>query len=246
MNTGFRADFEAWGALTDNIYIWDYNTNFSNYLLPVPNLRSRGGNIRYFVAAGVKGIMFEDAHALGSSFSDLRNYLTSRLLWNPALDDRQLFEEFLNLHYRSAAAPIRRYLDLLHDTAFAKNIERSFGGRAADYGIDRAVVRAGLEAFDEAMRRADDDLVRRRVEKASIAGLCAAVEPAWLWIQQHRDSLGEVAMDRELAQETRPHARRLFALCAEHHVGEWRPTVSIEDARRLFRQAYGLNERESF
>ena len=53
-NRRFCSDMAAWGKLTDNIFIWNYNTNFSNYLLPFPNLRVIGPNVRYFVKNGAK------------------------------------------------------------------------------------------------------------------------------------------------------------------------------------------------
>ena len=35
-NVQFCQDMDEWGKLTKNIFIWNYNTNFSNYLLPCP------------------------------------------------------------------------------------------------------------------------------------------------------------------------------------------------------------------
>jgi hypothetical protein len=36
-NVQFCSDMAEWGQLTQEIFIWNYNTNFSNYLLPFPN-----------------------------------------------------------------------------------------------------------------------------------------------------------------------------------------------------------------
>ncbi len=38
-NIAFCRDMNEWGKICDDIYIWNYNTNFRNYLLPCPNLR---------------------------------------------------------------------------------------------------------------------------------------------------------------------------------------------------------------
>ena len=84
-NTHFCKDMDEWGKLTKNIFIWNYNTNFSNYLLPFPNLRVIEPNIRYFVAHGAKGIFMQAAgNATGAELSDLRNYVMANLLWDPS------------------------------------------------------------------------------------------------------------------------------------------------------------------
>ena len=59
-NRGFRADIEAWAKVAPRLWVWDYTTDFANYLLPFPNQRVLGPNIRFFVAHNVKGIFEED------------------------------------------------------------------------------------------------------------------------------------------------------------------------------------------
>ncbi len=109
---------------------------------------------------------------------DLRNYMTSRLLWNPELRGPALMDEFLDLHYRRAAPPIRRYIDLVHDNAEKKGIHKNCFGEAKDFDIDETVAQAGLDAFSEARRLADDDTVRARVEKASTMSKHKGLIPA--------------------------------------------------------------------
>ena len=41
----FADDLRGWGALTDNIRIWDYTTQFTNFLAPFPNLKTLRPNI---------------------------------------------------------------------------------------------------------------------------------------------------------------------------------------------------------
>ncbi len=83
-NEAFCEDLIGWGEICDDICIWTYNTNFHNYLLPCPNLRNIEPNIRLFVKHGVKGVFMQGpGNAVGGDFSGLRNYMTSRLLWNP-------------------------------------------------------------------------------------------------------------------------------------------------------------------
>ncbi|UCF16023.1 MAG: DUF4838 domain-containing protein, partial [Phycisphaerales bacterium] len=179
-NVQFCQDLANWGKICKNISIWNYNTNFSNYLLPCPNLRVIESNIRYFVANNAMGIFMQAAgNALGAELSDLRNYVMANLLWDPTKSGEKLVNEFLDLHYGRGAAPIRRFINLTHEHALASGLHPNCFGKARDYAIDENIARAGLDAFAEAMRLAESDAVRARVEKASICAYRAAIEPVW-------------------------------------------------------------------
>lgn len=247
MNLAFCRDFQDWSRRCNDIAIWNYNTNFRNYLLPCPNLRVIEPNIRFFRDRGVKAVFMQAAgNAVGAEMSELRNYMIANLLWNPDRNGRVLMDEFLDLHYRSAAPPIRRYLDLLHDNADRRGLVKNCFGKASDYGIDAEIVEAGLAAFDEAIRLADDEVVRLRVEKASICVHRAAIEEAWLWSEQQKEDAESRVMPNDISRRTRRHARTLFALCALHGVDRWGEGMKIEDAATQLRRAYGLTPGERF
>jgi hypothetical protein len=170
--------------------------------------------------------------------SDLRNYVMSGLLWDPNRSGRELASEFLDLHYGKAAGPIRRFLALTHDHAAEKNLHRNCFGRAADYGIDEVIAKAGLDAFAEAIKLADNDAIRARVEKASICAWRAAVEPCW--------NAAEGKLDPALAERMRPMLKTLFELCGKHGVtmtNEGRPVA--ETAKRL-KKVFGIAESAEF
>ena len=151
--------------------------------------------------------------AHGNEWEDLRNYLLSNLIWDPARDGRTLKNEWLDLHYGPAAPPMRRWIDRLHDRAIASGMHcRCLGGSFSDYGLDESDARAGLAAIEEALRLAGNDkAVRNRVDKASIWAYRAAIEPIW-----HAKE-GE-KIDPALARRMRPLAKRFFELCQKHGV----------------------------
>jgi hypothetical protein len=122
-STSFRKDFEAWGKLTNRIWIWDYATNFGHYLLPHPNQYSRAANLQYFAANNVKGVFVEDCHiSLHSELAALGGYISAKCLWNPNYDVDRAIDEFLSAYYGNAATPIRSSLDLIHERASRENI----------------------------------------------------------------------------------------------------------------------------
>ena len=219
-NVEFCRDMNDWGKICDQIYIWNYNTNFSNYLLPLPNLRVIGPNVRYFVSNHAQGIFMQAAgNANGAEMSELRTYLMSQLLWDPARDEQRLINEFLDLHYGRAAGPIRSYLQRTHERAEASGRHHNCFGQLTDYGLDETDAQAGLDAFAQALELAPDQEMRDRVERASICVYRAALEPIWY--------LDQGPVDPALAERLRPVAKRFFELCAKFEVD--RPQESGAD-----------------
>ena len=254
-NKGFRHDLAGWGLICNDIGIWNYNLNHWLYLLPNPNMRVVGPNIRFFVANNVQRIFMQSPSGMSTEFSDLKNYVTSRLLWNPKQNGTRLRREFLRLHYGPAARPISRYLKLLHDKAEAVTKDyMHFAGHPHNFGIDEEVIQTGLEAFEQAMKLVEnDEVLRARVEKASIAAYCAAVfEPLWWGIKQGGYKLvpnnkpNKPKMPADLAKRTRPYTRRFFELCDKYGVNTWAESVPFEQIRDQFKRIYNLKADESF
>lgn len=238
-NVRFCQDMDAWGKLTRNIFIWNYNTNFANYLLPCPNLRVIEPNIRYFVAHGAQGIFMQAAgNSTGAELSDLRNYVMANLLWDPTRSGQQLIDEFLDLHYGPAAPPIRRFINMYHDRCAAQGIHRNCFGRGADYAIDETIAQEALAAFSEALALADSDVVKARVDKASICAYRAAIEPAW--------ALPASELDAGQVQTLRPLVKRLFELCARFEVPMFSEGTTIEQAQQRLREQLGIPAGEDF
>jgi hypothetical protein len=115
-NASFLADLEGWSNICQRLYIWDYTTDFQNYVNPHPNWFTLGPNVRLFQKFGVKGVFEQGAYGnYGSEMGELRAWLLAQLLWNPQQDDRALVREFLAGYYGNAAAkPIGQYLELMH------------------------------------------------------------------------------------------------------------------------------------
>jgi hypothetical protein len=123
LNQKFCSDIREWAKVAPRLWIWDYVTNFGNYLLPFPNQRVRAPNIRFFVANNVKGIFEQDTYdTADSELWALGGYMTAKLLWNPNYDANKAMSEFLDGYYGKAAPAVRAYIDLMHDHAEQKNL----------------------------------------------------------------------------------------------------------------------------
>ena len=115
-NAAFLADLQGWSKICPHLYIWDYVTDFSNYMLPYPDWFTLAPNLRMLQEHGVKGVFEEGSYAgQGAEMAELRAWLLAQLLWNPQQDDHALINEFLEGYYGAAAQPIRQYLDLMYE-----------------------------------------------------------------------------------------------------------------------------------
>jgi hypothetical protein len=179
-NRAFRDDLAAWSKVSDRLWVWDYSTDFSNYLLPFPNQRVRQPNIRFFAANHVKGIFVEDTYETpNSELAALGGYLTAKFLWNPDYDQDRAMTEFLEAYYGAAARPIRQYVDLLHDKVERENIHVHLYGPPSRNYLDDALLQRANAFWEEAEHRtAADPAALGRVQLSRMSVDYAIVERA--------------------------------------------------------------------
>jgi hypothetical protein len=109
----FMTDLVDWGKISNRICVWDYTCNFSYYAAPHPNFHTLQPNIQLFVENNVVDHFQQADIRKGDSFSELKLYLISQLLWNPYIDFSEAMDEFLQAYYGDAAIWIRKYIELM-------------------------------------------------------------------------------------------------------------------------------------
>jgi len=112
----FRKNLDDWGALTGKLFVWDYTTQFTNYLAPFPDYNNLQPNLQYFAAHKVKGVFSQGSADTYSDMAELNSYLQAKLLWNPAEPAAALTTGFLDGYYGKAGKYIAQYLQALTDT----------------------------------------------------------------------------------------------------------------------------------
>ncbi|MEZ0327077.1 MAG: DUF4838 domain-containing protein [Fimbriimonas sp.] len=161
-NKAFAADIKDWSRLTDRLYIWNYVTDFSNYMLPFPNWYTLGPNEWFFADNGVKGLFEQGAYqSFGSEMAEMEAWVQSQLLWNPRQDDKKLIREFLEGYYGKAAKPIQQYLDLMARAAKDFNLVIWTGPDAPFFTLDTMLEAERLWGQAEAAVAGDKDLLWR-------------------------------------------------------------------------------------
>jgi hypothetical protein len=170
-NVRFVDDIRGWSAITDKLYVWDYTTNFHNFVGPHPNFPAIPENIRFFRDNRVVGL-FEQGNNQGphGEFGELRAWLIAKLLWNPDQPVEPLLDDFFQGYYGAAAGPIREYFDELQTLALDPEIDvRIFGSMRNEWLTMDFIERAeGLWAEAESLAAGDPDLLYR----VHMSGLC--------------------------------------------------------------------------
>lgn len=205
-NRVFMEDFKQWREICANIKIWHYNTNFRNYDLPFPDFDALAQDVHLFFADGIQGVFMQaNGDGLSGEMSDLRNYVMANCLWRPTHESWVLVEEFCRLHYGPAAPPILAYLRFLHRNAEARGLHpRCFANAPVELGLDRAVAQRISGYFQEALALAPDEVIRARVEKASIPAWRTLLATAPMHYDNGRyrldeSSIGPDALDRYIS-----------------------------------------------
>jgi hypothetical protein len=171
-NRAFREDIRGWAQIAPRLWVWDYVTDFRNYLLPFPNQRVRRANIRFFIEHNVKGIFEQDTYDTPhSELAALGGYLTAKFLWNPNYDEEKALNEFLEGYYGAAAHPIRQYLDLIHDHVEKNNIHVNIWAHVDSPHLTDSLLQEADRLWEEAERlvAAEPEILRRvRLSRMSV------------------------------------------------------------------------------
>ena len=191
-NVEFVEDIRGWTRQTDMLYLWDYTTNFRNYLHAFPNIMALQGNLKFFRANNVK-YMFEQGDSLGlhADFGELRAWLLAKWMWNPDAPMAPLLDRFFKGYYGAAAPYARKCFDDLYslprdsvtqrlgifEPVTNTNIPTAFFERAEGYWQSAA----------EAVK--DDPECAKNVEAASLSTMFSLLYrlpgPRTVWVTRH-------------------------------------------------------------
>jgi hypothetical protein len=157
---------KGWSKLTDNLYIWHYNTNFANYMMPFPDFVEVMSSIRMYKEQGVVGLFMQGMYQQGGggSMAEIKSYFIAKMQWDPKVDAWAVIDDFLAGYYGKAAPTMREYIDLLHaQVANGKNHFFIYTSPNDIGYLSPVVIAQAEEMFDE-MEQAtakDPDALRR-------------------------------------------------------------------------------------
>jgi hypothetical protein len=235
-NVEFCRDLEEWTKICDHVYVWNYNVNFANYMSPCPNLTQIGPNIKFLASNRVRGVFMQAAgNGSNTELAELRNYLISRLLWDPSADAQAIQDEFVSLYYGRSAENVHNYLTLMHEAAAKSGLHRNCFALPSQYGITESVAKQALKELSAGMKVAENEEMRRRIEKLMIAPRAVLIEPLAAWVWQNREAAfaGTAQPPANLLDKLEPELREFVNLCERHEVDRVAEYVPLEQFRQL-------------
>lgn len=167
-NASFMDDLNGWADIAPHLYIWDYVTNFSHYIMPYPNFRVLQPNIQTLRDHKAIGIMEQAAYqSRGGEFAELRAYVIAKLLWNAECNVDSVINDFMYGYYGRSGQYVRMYFDLLHNQ-ITPETHIHLGLTPNDKIFSDAFIRQADKIFNTTEKVADNDDILRRVEMARL------------------------------------------------------------------------------
>lgn len=234
-NREFVKDVEGWSQICNRLWVWDYVTSFSNYLVPFPNLKVRGPNIRFFIRNNVTGIFEQDTYTtLHGEFNELSAYLNAKLLWDPAYDEKLAISEFVDAYYEDAAPYIMDYLKLIHKPMQKRDMHMNIWVGPDGKHITPEIIKQAEELFDKA-----------EAAVVNNPGVLERIKVARLSIDY---TVLERARQRDINLKTKnddpsmiDRAKRFFEIAERNQVTQYREGGSMSDYKKMVEDWLGTS-----
>ncbi len=114
-NEQYKNNCEGWGACTDIIYMWTYNTNFNYYMYPCNTFDDMIENYRFFKELGSVYMWSQGQHNNNdyTHFSRFKDYVNSKALFDTSVNMKELTDDYFANYFMDANQPMREYYDQL-------------------------------------------------------------------------------------------------------------------------------------
>jgi len=183
----FLETASKWKNITDTLYVWDYATNFKDYLTPLPVLYELKKKLKFFRDCGITGIFLQGSSYDYSPFDDVKTYAATALMINGRLD-----VDMLCRHYFAQFYPVSA--EILAD--YYLSLEKTMEQRKKPYRIDGSLGNAIdsyfiIDDFLEFYRKLGyliTDVQIANDEKKQLEKLYTALSFTWLQIAFHQQT----------------------------------------------------------
>ena len=125
-NADTLALIKKWCALSDNVYLWMYGTNFKNYMYPYNTWQASAENYKILAELGVKGAWSQSNETEATAFSDLKAYIDSKFMFNVNADYETVLDTYFTNYFGAGAEKMRSMFDAI--VAKCEEIEVNYDG----------------------------------------------------------------------------------------------------------------------
>ena len=188
-NDAFLKDLQDWAAISEHLFVWDYTTDYSGFLLPFGNFGAIQRNLQIFAENNVIGVFEEGASGRGvdGEFAALRCYMLSRLMWDPYQDVDKLMYEFCEAYYGAGYQHIIDFINGIDENngfgfniiqywlIFPEHINMEYGMGCFDkynsttiLNIDNKTLKEFDELWEKAIAEAETDWQKENVKRSQL------------------------------------------------------------------------------
>ena len=188
-NEEFIQDLKDWSAISDHLFVWDYTTDYSGFLLPFGNFGSIQRNLQIFAENNVIGVFEEGAsgRAVDGEFAALRCYMLARLMWDPYQDVDKLMYDFCEAYYGAGYQHIIDFINGIDENngfgfniiqywlIFPEHVNMEYGlGCFAKYhsttvlDIDNKTLKEFDEMWEKAIAEAETEWQKENVRRSQL------------------------------------------------------------------------------
>jgi len=217
------ARLEGWRAHASNLFIWDYDTNFADYLDIFPSYAMYRQHLQFYRDNRVTMVDVQGAYSTPwGDLCYLRGYLLGKLLWNPDGDDRALIREYVDEVYAPHGQAVQDYLDACVALALKANPDQPVPAGGYTYnkgGYRYADLQPWRDRFEQCLA-SETNLIRQKHWKLLLLPIYK------IMVEADRPSLVQAAKglkpDREISDDYRRTVDRLFALGRDFQIAAYR------------------------
>ena len=116
-NAIYADNIKGWGALSNKLYMWLYETNFSHYLYPLNTYSTMIESYRYCYENNGMYMFNEGQHNNGAvtCFGHFKEYFNSVALFDVNTDYNSIVDDFFSSYFREASVPMLKYFKELQE-----------------------------------------------------------------------------------------------------------------------------------
>lgn len=146
-------DLYAWSQITQQLYVWDYNTEFNDYMLLHPSLHYTKTVFGTFKRTGVVGNFMQGSYqSPGGCLAEMKSYLCAQLMWDHTRDADAILSAYIAGVYGKAAPLVAEWIALIHSPFKQDTGVKMLG--IYDLPSAAYLTREVLEGSDELLERA--------------------------------------------------------------------------------------------
>ncbi|MBQ3020539.1 MAG: DUF4838 domain-containing protein [Clostridia bacterium] len=125
-NAATLALIKKWCALSDNVYLWMYGTNFKFYMYPYNTWQASAENYKILADLGVKGAWSQSNETEATAFSDLKAYIDSKFMFDVNANYEDVLDTYFTNYFGAGAEKMRSMFDKI--VAKCEEIEANYDG----------------------------------------------------------------------------------------------------------------------